>query len=164
MGLSLPLQTTSKYDEDRRLALLRLGANNDNKHMHRRGKGRRSGKGKGKGSRRRTISSPKLTTTKSNYKDTQQPSSRADNPEQNSAHVCVTNQSRCVCVCGGVVGVGGMLKGAVVPFGFWFSLLFWLHCIPQRCIKIYFSFMAPDKGTTLTTAHCTKEFTLYCCV
>lgn len=59
-----------------------------------------------------------------------------------------------------MLGVGGIVKGAVVPFGFWFSLLFWLHCIPQRCIKIYFSFMAPDKGTTLTNAHCTKEFTL----
>lgn len=63
-------------------------------------------------------------------------------------------------MCVGVVGVGVIVKGAVVPFGFWFSLLFWLHCIPQRCIKIYFSFMAPDKGTTLTNAHCTKEFTL----
>lgn len=47
MGLSLPLQTTSKYDEDHRLALLRLGANNDNKHMHRREEEGEVGRGRG---------------------------------------------------------------------------------------------------------------------
>lgn len=106
---------------------------------------------------RKTISSPNLTTTKSNYKHWAQQELLWNDDQANVEHVCVTNfpQILSVCVCGGCFGGVGFKCGSAFGFG--------LHCIASRWVlhKGLLFIYAPDKRNNPYKCIAQRSYCMY---